>query len=46
MEFINQEETLRASLGLDPSRASTFDMPKKKKKKKDNREGESFARGL
>jgi hypothetical protein len=43
-EFINQEETLRASLGLDPSWASTFDMPKKKKKKKDNQEGESSAK--
>jgi hypothetical protein len=31
-EFINQEETLRAFLGPDPSRVSTFEMPKKKKK--------------
>jgi len=31
-EFINQEETLRALLGTEPSRASTSKMPKKKKK--------------
>jgi hypothetical protein len=31
-EFINQEETLRAILGLDPSRVSTCKMPKKEKK--------------
>lgn len=31
-KFTNQEETLRAILGLDPSRVSTSEMPKKEKK--------------
>jgi hypothetical protein len=31
-EFINQEETLLVLLGFEPSRASTSEMPKKKKK--------------
>jgi hypothetical protein len=31
-EFINQEETLQAILGFNPSRVSTPEIPKKKKK--------------
>jgi hypothetical protein len=37
-KYINQEETLRAFLGLDQSQASALEKPKKKK---DNREDNS-----